>query len=141
MSEVAKSRLEEAELRENLRLLTEAFAECRGERFDIVSDFTRQHKATEDELIARCTILENTITDLKDQQELSRLALTETCKERDQFIAMKQREYDEQERRIKEMDEEFRQMLAETQHRMTERVNAAVKAQAEDVSGDDANDE
>lgn len=37
------------------------------ERFDIISDFTRQHKAMQDELIARITVLENTICDLKDQ--------------------------------------------------------------------------
>jgi hypothetical protein len=116
------TRGEEMELRESFKLLEGAFGEGRGERFDIVSDFTRQYKATEDELIARCTDLDNAITDLKDQQELAKLALMETQKERDHYIEMKEREYQEQDQRMAEMEDEFRVMLSETQGRMTDAV-------------------
>jgi hypothetical protein len=132
MEDVAQCRAEEMELRESFRLLESAFGDARGERFDIISDFTRQHKATEDELIARCTVLDNTITDLKDQQELSKLALTETQKERDHYIAMKDREHEEQARKMKEMEEEFTVMLRDTQHKMTERVESTMPDNADE---------
>ena len=134
--EVDMCRREEAELRESFALLDNAFFESRGERFDIVSDFTRQYKATEDELIARCTDLDNGITDLRDQQELSRLALDETKKEREHYIEMKAREFDEQEKKMQEMEDEFRVMLAETQNRMTDRVENAME-----MAGDDDEEE
>lgn len=142
VEEVSEARAEEQELREKCKQLEEAFTEAMRERFDIISDFTRQHKATEDELIARITVLDSTITDLKDQKELSLLALKETEKERDHFIALKQREFEEQEKKMKEMEEEFAIMLNDTQNKMTERVEATMhmaddEGEDEDEKGDD----
>ena len=127
-TQVEVSRREELELRESLRLLTQAFKECRAERYDIVSDFTRQYKATLEELIRVVTTTESTITELKDQQELARIALVETGKERDQFLSLKDREIEEQNKRITEMDEEFHIMIDEMQRRMEKKVADAVKA-------------
>ena len=110
------------------------------ERFDIISDFTRQHKATEDELIARITVLDSTITDLKDQKELSALAQKETEKERDHYIAMKQREFEEQAKKMKEMEEEFAIMLSDTQNKMTERVEATMHLADENGDADEDDD-
>lgn len=138
MEDVANCRAEEQELRESFQMLEDAFKEGRGERFDIVSDFTRQYKATEDELIARCTVLDNTITDLRDQQELSKLALTETQKERKHYIEKKDAEFKEQEEKMKQMDEEFQIMLSDTQNKMTERVENTM--QMADDDGDEADD-
>lgn len=137
MEEVATARAGEMELRQKHKELEDAFKEMVAERFDIISDFTRQHKATEDEMIARITILDSTITDLKDQKELSALALRETIKERDHYIALKQRECEEQERKMKEMEEEFAHMLSETQARMTERVEATLRHKAGGQSDDE----
>lgn len=139
-AEVKASREEEAELLESFRLLDDALFEAKGERYDVVSDFLRQHKATEDELIARCTVLDNAIADLKDQHELSRLALAETKKERDHYIQMKEVEFEEQEKKMKEMEEEFRVMLTETQTRMTERVENTMRV-ADDEEEDEPVDE
>ena len=135
---VAEARAQEFELRESFRMLEEAFQAAKSERFDIISDFTRQHKATEDELIARCTVLDNTITDLKDQQELSKLALQETEKERKHYIDMKDREFDEQAAKMKEMEEGFRQMLSETQLKMRESVKHSADSAADDGEDDAA---
>ena len=117
---VAAARAQEYELRESYRLLAEAFQAAKTERFDIISDFTRQHKATEEELITRCTVLDNTITDLQDQQELSRFAVAETEKERNHIILAKEKELEEQMAKLTEMQEGFRLMLAETQAKMRE---------------------
>lgn len=133
MEEVASSRAGEMELAGKLEELQDAYKDLMTERFDIVSDFTRQHKATEDELIARITLLDSTITDLKDQKELSTLALRETIKERDHYIALKQREYEEQEKKMREMEAEFTHMLADTQNKMTDRVEATLRQTAEEA--------
>jgi hypothetical protein len=139
--EVRESAAEEKELQERCRQLEEAYGESMRERFDIISDFTRQHKATEDELIARITVLDSIITDLRDQKELSILALKETEKERDHYIAMKQREFEEQEKKMKEMEEEFAIMLNDTQNKMTERVEATMHMADEDDENDEDRDE
>jgi hypothetical protein len=125
---VEASRREELELRESLRLLTRAFEDCRAERYDIVSDFTRQYKATLDELIRVVSTTERTVTELKDQQELERIALVQAGKERDHVLGIKDREIEEQNKRIAEMDEEFHLMLDEMRRRMQRRVADAVKA-------------
>ena len=135
MEEVAASRAGEMELAGKLEELEDAYKDLMTERFDIVSDFTRQHKATEDELIARITLLDSTITDLKDQKELSTLALRETIRERDHYIALKQREYEEQEKKMREMEAEFTHMLADTQNKMTDRVEATLRQTAEEAGG------
>lgn len=137
LEEVSDVRSEEQELRERCKQLEEAYTEAMRERFDIISDFTRQHKATEDELIARITVLDSIITDLKDQKELSVLALKETEKERDHYIAMKQREFEEQEKKMKEMEEEFAIMLNDTQNKMTDRVEATMQVADDDGVEDD----
>jgi hypothetical protein len=134
---VAETRGEEAELREAFRMLEQAFTEARGQRFDIISDFTRQYKATEDELIARCTDLDNAITDLKDQKELAALALTETVNELEHYTRLKNEEIDQQASRMKEMGEEFEDMLSETQNRMSEAITNDGPRHAHD-DGDDS---
>lgn len=139
--EVRECGAEEKELQERCKQLEEAYGESMRERFDIISDFTRQHKATEDELIARITVLDSIITDLRDQKELSILALKETEKERDHYIAMKQREFEEQEKKMKEMEEEFAIMLNDTQNKMTERVEATMHMADEDEDHDDDHEE
>lgn len=141
LEEVSDARSEEQELRERCKQLEDAYNEAMRERFDIISDFTRQHKATEDELIARITVLDSIITDLKDQKELSLLALKETEKERDHYIAMKQREFEEQEKKMKEMEEEFAIMLNDTQNKMTERVEATMNMADDEEDEEDRNDE
>ena len=132
LEEVSDARAEEQELREKCKQLEEAYDDVVRERFDIISDFTRQHKATEDELIAHITVLDSTITDLRDQKELSLFALRETENERNQYLEAKQREFAEQEKKMKEMEDEFAVMLTQTQNKMTERVEATMNVADDD---------
>jgi predicted phage tail protein len=124
------ARAEEQELREKCEQLQRDYDAVQMERFDIISDFTRQHKSMQDELIARITVLENTICDLKDQLELSRIALDETRKEKDQIIAQKDKEIAEQEQKMAEMTDEFHEMLKNTLDKMSERIEHTIKSTA-----------
>eukprot|EP00758_Cryptobia_borreli_P002686 Tbor_TRINITY_DN3210_c0_g1::TRINITY_DN3210_c0_g1_i1::g.23749::m.23749 len=132
MDETAAIKAAELELAGKHDELETAYKELVVERFDIISDFTRQHKSVEDELISRITLLDSTITDLRDQKELSILAFKETVKEREHYIALKQREFEEQEKKMREMEEEFAQMLSETQNKMTKRVESTLMARTYD---------
>eukprot|EP00668_Euglena_longa_P011356 GGOE01013753.1.p1 GENE.GGOE01013753.1~~GGOE01013753.1.p1 ORF type:complete len:236 (-),score=115.15 GGOE01013753.1:80-703(-) len=125
--EMTQARIEEQELREKCEQLQQDYDSTQKERFDIISDFTRQHKAMQDELIARITVLENTICDLKDQLELSRIALEETKKDKDLIISQKDKEITEQEQKMAEMAEEFEQMLKDTLEKMSERIENTVQ--------------
>eukprot|EP01006_Ploeotia_vitrea_P030993 TRINITY_DN63314_c0_g1_i1.p1 TRINITY_DN63314_c0_g1~~TRINITY_DN63314_c0_g1_i1.p1 ORF type:complete len:190 (+),score=38.39 TRINITY_DN63314_c0_g1_i1:86-655(+) len=126
------SRTYEQELREKSEQLGRDYENAQKERFDIISDFTRQHKSMQDELIARITILENTICDLKDQLELSRIALEETRKDKDQIIAQKDKEIAEQDQKMVEMSDEFEEMLKETLEKMSERIEKTVQSTVDD---------
>eukprot|EP00993_Chasmostoma_nieuportense_P004158 NODE_4843_length_733_cov_18.475248_g4681_i0.p1 GENE.NODE_4843_length_733_cov_18.475248_g4681_i0~~NODE_4843_length_733_cov_18.475248_g4681_i0.p1 ORF type:complete len:212 (+),score=62.35 NODE_4843_length_733_cov_18.475248_g4681_i0:56-691(+) len=125
---MTQARIEEQELREKAEQLAEDYGSSQNERFLIISDFTRQHKAMQDELIARITILENTICDLKDQLELSKIALEETRKDKDQIIAQKDKEIVEQEQKMVEMADEFEDMLKDTLEKMSERIENTVQS-------------
>uniref|UniRef100_A0A7S1HXZ2 Dynein regulatory complex protein 12 n=1 Tax=Eutreptiella gymnastica TaxID=73025 RepID=A0A7S1HXZ2_9EUGL len=125
--EMTQARTEEGELREKCEQLETDYENTQKERFDIISDFTRQHKAMQDELITRITVLENTICDLKDQLELSRIALEETRKDKDQIIAQKDKEIIEQEQKMVEMADEFEEMLKDTLQKMSERIENTVQ--------------
>lgn len=128
MAQVEASRREEAELRQSLKLLEDAYSECRGERFDIISDFTRQYKSTLEELVRVVVQTDSTKTELSDQRELSSIALVETQKEKEHALSLLDRSLEEQARRISEMDEEFGLMLSEMKQRMEKKVREAAKA-------------
>eukprot|EP01002_Notosolenus_urceolatus_P007152 NODE_2904_length_1017_cov_18.764463_g2429_i0.p1 GENE.NODE_2904_length_1017_cov_18.764463_g2429_i0~~NODE_2904_length_1017_cov_18.764463_g2429_i0.p1 ORF type:complete len:258 (+),score=49.69 NODE_2904_length_1017_cov_18.764463_g2429_i0:170-943(+) len=128
--EMHSARREEAELREKVDTLNYDFQMTQKQRFDIISDFTRQHKSMQDELIQRISVLENTISELRDQLELSKVALEETRKDKDQVIEQKNKEIAEQESKMTQMAQEFADMLKETLDKMSERIDHNVQATA-----------
>eukprot|EP01064_Diplonema_japonicum_P000154 TRINITY_DN10099_c1_g1_i4.p1 TRINITY_DN10099_c1_g1~~TRINITY_DN10099_c1_g1_i4.p1 ORF type:complete len:235 (+),score=83.22 TRINITY_DN10099_c1_g1_i4:733-1437(+) len=114
---------EEQELRERKEQLEADYKAQKDERYDIISDFTRQNKSMQDELIIRINDLESTICDLKDQLELSKIALHEIKNDKDQQIKQKEKEIDEQAEKMEDMSQEFHAMLQETLEKMNERID------------------
>eukprot|EP00760_Papus_ankaliazontas_P009302 PhM_4_TR14006/c0_g1_i1/m.13409 len=121
--ELRSAHSEEQELHAKCSELEKDYDAVKQERFDVISDFTRQYKGVQDGLVGRLTQLENTMTDLRDQLDLSKLALSETTREKDQYLAQKEKEIQEQEEKMKEMAKEFDQMLAETLEKMSDRID------------------
>ena len=122
---------EEQELRERMCQLQADYSAQKNERYDIISDFTRQNKNMQDELIVRINDLESTICNLKDQLELSKIALDEIRHERDQQIKQKEREIGEQSEKMEDMSQEFHAMLKETLEKMNERIDEKHKDDSE----------
>ena len=75
------------------------------------------------ELIKRINGAENTITELKDQLELQRVAYEELKREKDRAVAAKETEIVELKTRIDELCAEFGDMLKGTLEKMSERIN------------------
>eukprot|EP01065_Artemidia_motanka_P050768 TRINITY_DN8751_c3_g1_i1.p1 TRINITY_DN8751_c3_g1~~TRINITY_DN8751_c3_g1_i1.p1 ORF type:complete len:274 (+),score=111.01 TRINITY_DN8751_c3_g1_i1:64-885(+) len=131
---------EEQELREKRDQLRTDYQNLKDERYDIISDFTRQNKSMQDELIVRINDLESTICDLKDQLELSKIALEEIKNDKDQQIKQKDKEINEQSDKMDDMAREFEMMLHDTLEKMSERIDEKKKDDHAD-GGDDAGDE
>eukprot|EP01079_Euglenida_sp_SAG-EU17-18_P010418 gene10418-1888_t len=133
--EAKEARAQEQELKERYDAMCSDLESAQQRRFDVISDFTRQHKGMQDELISRITDLESTVCVLMDRLELSRIAHRETEKDRNQAIAQKDKETQEQRARITEMEEEFKKMLEETLEQMGHKIHLNLKdAEAEKAS-------
>ena len=91
--------------------------------YAITADMTRQYKDMQGELIKRINSAENTITELKDQLELQRVAYEELKREKDRAVAGKEAEIVELKTRIDELCAEFGDMLKGTLEKMSERIN------------------
>lgn len=91
--------------------------------YAITADMTRQYKDMQGELIKRINSAENTITELKDQLELQRVAYEELKREKDRAVASKEAEIVELKTRIDELCAEFGDMLKGTLEKMSERIN------------------
>eukprot|EP00762_Andalucia_godoyi_P005349 ANDGO_06742.mRNA.1 hypothetical protein GUITHDRAFT_149716 len=120
-----KSKSEQLELSTRVRELHEDFSKEQDDRFAITSDMTRQYKAMQEELITRINVLENTIANLRDELELSRIALEQQKKEKDHLVGMKDREIAEQKQKMEDMAIEFGEMLKETLEKMSQRIDTS----------------
>eukprot|EP01063_Lacrimia_lanifica_P012238 TRINITY_DN1885_c0_g3_i1.p1 TRINITY_DN1885_c0_g3~~TRINITY_DN1885_c0_g3_i1.p1 ORF type:complete len:257 (+),score=142.44 TRINITY_DN1885_c0_g3_i1:84-773(+) len=127
---------EEQEMRERRDQLEVDYSAQKQERYDIISDFTRQNKSMTDELIIRINDLENTISNLRDQLELSRVALVQMKEEKDQQIKQKEKEINEQAEKMEDMSQEFQSMLNETLEKMNERIDEKHKDGADTARGE-----
>jgi len=131
---------EERELRDKRNQLRDDYHNLKDERYDIISDFTRQNKSMQDALIGRINELESTICDLKDQLELSKIALEEIKNDKDQQIKQKNKEITDQSDRMDDMAREFEAMLKDTLEKMSERIDEKKKSD-EQGGGDEGGEE
>lgn len=87
----------------------------------------RQYKAMERTLLDKIDEAENKNTLLNDRLALSKIALEEMRKEKDQIIEMKVKEIEEQKQRMEDMVIEFGEMLKETLARIGNTVTESSK--------------
>merc|ERR1712072_1116819 len=102
------------ELQERVEELQKDFKNEQEGTFEITQDMTRQYKGMQEELLNRVNTLENTITDLRDQNEQLRVTLEETKQEKDAKIKSKDEEIQLMKAKMEEMAHQFGDMLKET---------------------------
>jgi len=110
------------ELRERVVGYHNDFKRKKEELFDITADMTRQYKGMQEELIQKINQSEATISDLKDQLDMSRTALEDFKKDKMQVIAKKDQEIAEHKQKMEQMAVEFGDMLKDTLDKMNERI-------------------
>ncbi|KAL9648862.1 hypothetical protein ABK040_003792 [Willaertia magna] len=113
-----KAKSQEQEMKSKFNQLDEDFEKEKMERFHIASDMIRQYKSLQKTLIDKLNVSEQKNTNLSDQLHLTKIALQELRKEKDQIIEMKQREIEEQRQKMQSMVVEFSAMLKETLNKM-----------------------
>eukprot|EP00002_Diphylleia_rotans_P038133 TRINITY_DN8623_c0_g1_i1.p1 TRINITY_DN8623_c0_g1~~TRINITY_DN8623_c0_g1_i1.p1 ORF type:complete len:156 (+),score=47.41 TRINITY_DN8623_c0_g1_i1:666-1133(+) len=116
------------QLREIVEEFQSDFEREKEEKLDIASDMTRQYKAMQETLIGRINILENTVAELRDQLEMSRLAMEELKVEKNRIIAQKDQIIAEQKQKLEEMAMEFGDMLKETLDALSQKIENSNQA-------------
>lgn len=122
-----RAKMEKEEMRERLKQLDEDFEKEKMERFHIASDMIRQYKTMERTLLDKIDEAENKNNLLNDRLALSKIALEETKKEKDQIIEMKMKEIEEQKQKMEDMVIEFGEMLKETLAKMGNTITESSK--------------
>ncbi|KAL0486035.1 coiled-coil domain-containing protein [Acrasis kona] len=122
-----RAKSDKEEMRERLKQLDEDFEKEKMERFHIASDMIRQYKTMERTLLDKIDDAENKNNLLNDRLALSKIALEETKKEKDQIIEMKNKEIEEQKQKKEDMVIEFTEMLKETLTKMGNTITESSK--------------
>merc|ERR1711865_124934 len=122
MGEANKALASRKELQHRVSELKGDFEDEQDQTFQITADMTRQYKSMQEELLNRINICENTIAELRDQLQISKIKIEETLKEKDRIVALKESEIAETNKRMEEMAHEFGDMLKETLDKMSERI-------------------
>ena len=91
------------------------------EKSELTTNMTRD-KRMQDELLNRVNILENSITELKDQLEISKQEAARVADQKDKIIADKDAEIDLMKEKMDQMAQEFGDMLKETLDKMSSRI-------------------
>jgi len=115
-----KVRIEE-NLRANTMQLRDKVEQMQGDyrqeqktTFAVTSDMARQYKALQEELIHKINTLETTLTEQKEELDMTRNELRELCRDKDDIICHKDRIVGELKSRTDQMCAEFHEMLKKT---------------------------
>jgi len=120
--EASKALASRKELQKKVAELKRDFDEEQDQTHELTADMTRQYKAMQEELLNRVNILENSITELKDQLDSSKRDTENMAEKKDQIIAAKDAEIESMKEKMEQMAQEFGDMLKETLDKMSSRI-------------------
>merc|ERR1712060_544033 len=79
---MARALADQKELRERVNLYHHDFEKEKEEIFDIAADMSRQYKGMQEDLLSRIHVLDNTISEQRDELEAARLQLEEARRDK-----------------------------------------------------------
>merc|ERR1719281_2418396 len=88
--------------------------------FAVTADMARQYKALQDDLIHRINSLETTLTEQKEEYDMTRHELSELVSDKDIEIDLRDSAITELRQRMEDMSTEFANMLNQTLRLMKE---------------------
>lgn len=124
----------EMELRAKVDQMEEDFKQEQTATFWVTADMARQYKALQEDLIHKINSLETTLTEQKEELDMTNHELKELIRDKDDEIANKDNTVAELKSRMDEMSAEFADMLNQTLRLMKDHM-------MEKLAGGDANDE
>lgn len=124
----------EMELRAKVEQMEEDFKQEQTATFWVTADMARQYKALQEDLIHKINSLETTLTEQKEELDMTNHELKELIRDKDDEIANKDNTIAELKSRMEEMSAEFADMLNQTLKLMKDHM-------MDKLAGGDANDE
>merc|ERR1712182_86238 len=91
--------------------------------FAVTADMARQYKAMQDDLIHRINSLETTLTEQKEEYDMTQHELKELSQDKDNEIELRDQAIAELKQRMEDMSTEFASMLNQTLSLMKEHAN------------------
>merc|ERR1719321_2562327 len=91
--------------------------------FWVTADMARQYKALQDDLIHKINSLETTLTEQKEELDMTQHELRELIQDKDDEIALRDQAISELKQRMEDMSNEFAQMLNSTLKLMKDHMN------------------
>merc|ERR1711881_197953 len=102
------------ELRGKVEQMEEDFVQEQSTTFAVTADMARQYKALQEDLIHKINSLETTLTEQKEELDMTNHELKELIRDKDDEIANKDNTISELKSRMDEMSSEFADMLNTT---------------------------
>merc|ERR1712224_635863 len=113
----------EEEMRQQVRSMEEDFRSEQNTTFAVTADMARQYKALQDDLIHRINSLETTLTEQKEEYDMTQHELKELSQDKDNEIELRYQAIAELKQRMEDMSTEFASMLNQTLRLMKEHAN------------------
>merc|ERR1719253_2491654 len=114
---------EEMKLRSKVMKMEQDFAAEQSTTFKVTADMARQYKSLQDDLIHKINSLETTLTEQKEELDMTQHELRELIQDKDDEIALRDQAISELKQRMEDMSNEFAQMLNSTLKLMKDHMN------------------
>jgi hypothetical protein len=126
-ADTAKTR--EMELREQVETLEQDYKKEQSTTFAVTADMARQYKALQDDLIHKINSLETTLTEQKEEYDMTQHELRELVADKDSEIELRDQAITELKQRMEDMSTEFASMLNQTLRLMKEHTEAKLSGE------------
>merc|ERR1719399_155727 len=123
------------QLREKVEQMQDDFKQEQKTTFAVTADMARQYKALQEDLIHKINSLETTLTEQKEELDMTNHELKELIRDKDDEIANKDNTVAELKSRMDEMSAEFADMLNQTLRLMKDHMMEKLAGDANDESG------
>lgn len=126
------------QLRDKVEQMADDYKSEQKTTYAVTSDMARQYKALQEDLIHKINALETTLTEQKEELDMTRHELRELNRDKDDIIAHKERIISELKSRTDQMCSEFHEMLNTTLKLMKDHM--ATKLSGNNSGGVDGGD-
>merc|ERR1712031_79421 len=105
------------------------FAAEQSTTFAVTADMARQYKSLQDDLIHKINSLETTLTEQKEELDMTQHELRELVQDKDDEIALRDQAISELKQRMEDMSSEFAHMLNSTLKLMKDHMDNKLNAE------------